>query len=146
MEIERKFLIKEMPNNLEDYTYHDIEQGYLCTEPVMRIRKKDDHYFFTYKGKGLMVREEIETEIPMTAYLHLKDKIDGHLIEKRRYIIPLEDLKIELDVFEGDLAPLVLAEVEFPSVERGNAFVPPEWFGRDVTETGEYQNARLSQL
>lgn len=143
MEIERKFLINEMPNNLEDYTYHDIEQGYLCTEPVMRIRKKDDHYFFTYKGKGLMVREEIETEIPMTAYLHLKDKIDGHLIEKRRYIIPFGKYTIELDIFGGHMHPLVMAEVEFPSEEEANSFVAPDWFGEDVTSDRRYHNSNM---
>lgn len=149
MEIERKFLINsldDVPYDLATCEYHEIEQAYLCVNPTVRIRKWDNEYILTYKsGRGMA---HIEEEHPLNeeAYRHLSTKADGRVIVKRRYIIPLEDLKIELDVFEGDLAPLVLAEVEFPSIERGNAFTPPEWFGRDVTETGEYQNARLSRI
>lgn len=58
MEIEKKYLIKDLPENLEQYAFHKIEQAYLNTDPVVRIRKQDDSYLLTYKGKGLMVREE----------------------------------------------------------------------------------------
>ena len=51
-----------------------------------------------------------------------------------------------MDVFHGSLAPLVLAEVEFPTVEEANAFVPPDWFGADVTMDGRYHNSYLSRL
>ena len=78
--------------------------------------------------------------------VHLKEKIDGLLIQKRRYLIPLaEKYTIELDVFEGALAPLVLAEVEFETEEEANTFVPPEWFGEDVTFSTKYHNSTLSQ-
>ena len=58
MEIERKFLIEKenLPENLASYPCHRIEQGYLCTSPVVRIRRQDDDYFLTYKSKGLMAR------------------------------------------------------------------------------------------
>ncbi len=59
MEIERKFLITELPENLEQYPFHLIEQGYLCTAPVVRIRKQDEEYYLTYKSKGMMVRRNI---------------------------------------------------------------------------------------
>ena len=49
MEIERKFLIKNLPDNLSSYPYHQIEQGYLCTAPVVRIRRQDEEYYLTYK-------------------------------------------------------------------------------------------------
>ena len=82
-----------------------------------------------------------------TSYEHLKSKVDGHLISKKRYLIPLNtELTIELDVFEGYLAPLVLAEVEFPTEAMAMSFVPPKWFGEDVTFSGEYHNSYLSQL
>ena len=62
-------------------------------------------------------------------------------------MIPLNtELTIELDVFEGYLKPLVLAEVEFPTEAMAMSFVPPEWFGEDVTFSGEYHNSHLSQL
>ena len=56
MEIERKFLIRQLPEHLEQYPCRHIEQGYLCTNPVVRIRKQDDAYFLTYKSGGLMAR------------------------------------------------------------------------------------------
>ena len=82
MEIERKYLIKVLPENLTSYKNHKIEQGYLCTEPVVRIRRQDDEYYLTYKSKGLMVREEYNLPLTAQAYRHLKEKADGLLIMK----------------------------------------------------------------
>lgn len=146
MEIERKFLIDTLPENLSQYPFHQLEQGYLCTEPVVRIRREDDDYYLTYKSKGLMVREEYNLPLNKDAYEHLLPKIDGILITKKRYLIPLsEKLTIELDIFEDALAPLVLAEVEFTSEEEANVFTPPEWFGEEVTYSTKYHNSTLSQ-
>lgn len=147
MEIERKYLIKKMPEDLNVYPFRILEQGYLCTEPVVRIRKDNDNYELTYKSKGLMVREEHNLPLTKDSYEHLKTKIDGRLISKKRYLLPYnKELTIELDVFSDDLAPLVLAEVEFPDENSANAFVPPSWFGEDVTFSGEYHNSYLSKL
>ena len=147
MEIERKFLIEKLPENLEQYPFHLIEQGYLCTAPVVRIRRQDDDYYLTYKSKGMMVREEYNLPLTAEAYQHLKEKTDGNLIFKKRYLIPLDKTHtIELDIFNGALAPLRLAEVEFASEEEAKAFVPPAWFGEDVTFSVLYHNSYLSQL
>lgn len=147
MEIERKYLIKELPKNLDSYPYKEIEQGYLNTAPVVRIRRSNDKYILTYKGSGLMVREEYNLPLTEKAFAHLKEKIDGRLIQKRRYLIPYNDkLTIELDIFGGDLAPLQLAEVEFETEDEANSFTPPEWFGEDVTFSSRYHNSTLSQL
>lgn len=146
MEIERKFLIDNVPTNLETYPCRILEQGYLCTGPVVRIRKDDDKYELTYKSKGMMVREEYNLPLTEEAYEHLKGKIDGRLISKKRYLIPYENYTIELDIFEGDLAPLVLAEVEFPTEELAKAFTPPDWFAEDVTFSPLYHNSFLSRL
>ena len=145
MEIERKFTVKELPENLSDYPCKRIEQGYLCTKPVLRVRRKGEEYWLTYKGEGLLVREEHEFPLTAEAYHHLLAKVDGRIIQKDRYHIPYEKYTIELDVFDGELAPLVIAEVEFPSVEAANAFVPPAWFGEDVTENPAYSNSNLSK-
>lgn len=145
MEIERKYLIDTLPENYQDYPYRNIEQAYLNTEPVIRIRKDNDNYELTYKSKGLMSREEYNLPLNEPAYLHLLTKIDGRLIKKKRYMIPLEDsLTIELDIFEGDLAPLILAEVEFSDEASALSFKPPKWFGKDVTFSSEYHNSSLS--
>ena len=146
MEIERKYLVRRLPDDLSKYEAKKIAQGYLCTDPVVRIRRSNDNYYMTYKGDGLMVREEYNLPLTREAYEHLLPKIDGLLIAKTRYLIPLTDrLTAELDVFEGVLSALTLVEVEFYSVEDANAFVPPEWFGEDVTESGKYHNSYLSQ-
>ena len=64
MEIERKYLVKEIPVNLDQYESKKIAQGYLCTEPVVRIRRSNNDYYMTYKGDGLMVREEYISRLP----------------------------------------------------------------------------------
>ena len=145
MEIERKYLVKTLPENLKSYPCRFLEQGYLSTEPVVRVRQDNDKFELTYKSKGLMVREEHNLPLTKESYEHLKIKADGRIITKKRYMIPLDKYTIELDVFEGELAPLVLAEVEFPSEEEANAFIPPEWFGEDVTFSTKYHNSYLSK-
>lgn len=146
MEIERKFLIEKVPPKLLEYPNQCIEQGYLCTEPVVRIRRQDQNYILTYKSKGLMVREEYNLPLTEEAYLHLRQKIDGLLIAKTRYRIPLEKgLTAELDVFHGEHQGLFLVEVEFPTEEDARAFIPLDWFGRDVTFSTKYHNSTLSR-
>lgn len=148
MEIERKYLIERPPDNYRDYPYHRIEQGYLSVAPVVRVRREDEDFYLTYKSKGLMVREEYNLPLTKEAYEHLLAKADGKILTKKRYLIPLEgtELTIELDVFEGDYDGLVLAEVEFDSEEAANAFQAPDWFTRDVTFSGVFQNSRLAMV
>lgn len=147
MEIERKFLVKKAPEHYKAFPCQAIEQAYLCTGPVVRIRKEDDDYYLTYKGKGLLSREEYNLPLNEQAYRHLLAKADGMVLVKKRYLIPVEGsghLMTQMDVFEGAYEGLVLAEVEFSTEEEAMAFQPPEWFGRDVTFSGEYQNSKLA--
>lgn len=149
MEIERKFLVETAPAGYDSYPFHMIEQAYLCTEPVVRIRREDSVYYLTYKGKGLLSREEVNLPLTAESYAHLLAKADGNILTKKRYLLPVDgrsDLTIEFDVFEGKFEGLMLAEVEFTSEEEANAFTPPSWFKKDVTMSGEYQNSRLSLL
>ncbi len=146
MEIERKYLINRLPDHLERFTCLQIEQGYLCTDPVVRIRRQNDSYYLTYKGSGLMVREEHNLPLTKESYLHMRPKVDGIIIAKKRYLIPYKDkLTIELDIFEGELDGLILAEVEFESEEDAKRFLPPDWFGEDVTFSNRYHNSVLSR-
>ena len=80
MEIERKFLISKenLPSNLDSYPHHKLEQGYLSTSPVVRIRKEDDNYYLTYKSKGLMTREEYNLPLTKESYKHMRPKADGY--------------------------------------------------------------------
>ncbi|SHJ56989.1 CYTH domain-containing protein [Parasporobacterium paucivorans] len=146
MEIERKFTVRQIPYDLALLPFHQIEQAYLCTQPVIRIRRQDDSYYLTYKSEGLMEREEYNLPLTEQSYAHLKTKADGNLITKKRYLIPLpENLTIELDIFEGRFSGLVIAEVEFESREQAECFIPPDWFDEDVTGSGKYHNSYLSQ-
>lgn len=147
MEIERKFLIKKLPDNLTSYKARKIEQAYLCTDPVVRVRRDNDDYYLTYKSKGMIVREEYNLPLTKEAYGHLLAKADGNIITKTRYEIPEKDnLTIELDVFEGKFDGLLLAEVEFASEEEALGYIPPEWFGEDVSNSTKYHNSTLSML
>lgn len=155
MEIERKFTIKELPKQLEQYEKKEIEQAYLCTGPVVRIRKSNEEYILTYKSKkGIVLpsnatarcNEEVELPLTKEAYEHLREKADGQVIAKTRYLIPIENnRKIELDVFHGYLEGLIFAEVEFESEEEAAAYLLPDWFAEDVTFDRRYSNAVMTR-
>lgn len=146
MEIERKYLVTTLPENLDTYPHRTIEQGYLSTEPVVRVRRDGEQYILTYKSKGFLSREEYNLPLTEESYNHMIQKTDGRIITKERYCIPLGDhLTIELDIFSGDLAPLVVAEVEFTDTAEALLFEAPDWFGEDVTYSPEYQNSTLSK-
>lgn len=147
MEIERKYLIEKLPEHLENYPHKELEQAYLCTEPVVRVRREGEDYVLTYKSKGLMVREEYNLPLTKEAYEHLLEKADGTVISKTRYVIPERDgLQIELDIFHGKHQGLILAEVEFASEEAAKNYCPPDWFGEDVTFSNKYHNSNLSKM
>lgn len=163
MEIERKFLVdlNKNPYDLNNAKYHIIEQAYLCTGPVVRIRKEDDSYYLTYKSKGknsdddkwMLAHEEYNLPLDEASYNHLLQKADGNIITKKRYVLPINnpasnehELFIELDIFEGKFHGLVLAEVEFPDVETAENFIMPEWFTEDVTYDSRYHNSVMSQM
>lgn len=144
MEIERKFLVSSLPA-LEAYPCHILEQGYLSTIPVVRVRREDEEYYLTYKGKGLLAREEYNLPLTKESYTHLLSKADGLIICKKRYLIPLAQYTVELDVFEAPYEGLIIAEVEFPSEEEAHRFLPPTWFGEEVTYDKRYHNSNLSR-
>lgn len=145
MEIERKFLVKRIPEDLAQYPCRRISQAYVCTDPVIRVRRKDEDYILTIKGEGFLQREEFELPLQKEQYKRLLAKAEGRSIAKDRYCIPFDGHTIELDIFAPPFDPLVLAEVEFASVEEANAFVAPDWFGEEVTHENEYTNAAISR-
>ena len=112
MEIERKFLFHKLPDQLDTYPHYGIEQAYVTTNPVIRVRKKtlydaasavsDCQYVLTVKSSGMLARQEFELPIDEAAYRTLCAKADGNVIAKTRYKIPLnQGLTLELDLFEG---------------------------------------------
>lgn len=154
MEIEKKFAVEKMPQNLEKYEKEKIEQGYLCIKPTVRIRKSNDEYTLNYKWKQKGVDEKdaiqnIEYTMPLSEenYNLLLGKIENYLIKKDRYIIPIGDgLNVELDVFHGNLEGLVFAEVEFPNIEAAKKFVKPQWLGRNLCFDKRFDNTVLSRV
>ena len=152
VETERKFLVN--PENIpDDYeTRGDVfvlEQSYISFSPEIRMRKVNDSYYYmtlkTPVGDGLLSREETETYLTEEEYLHLLTKQEGVTIQKTRYQFEEDGYEVGMDIFSGDLKGLVFAEVEFPSEEAARAYVPPAWFGEDVTMLKEYKNGSLAQ-
>ena len=145
MEIERKFLLKELPSDLEAHTVKKLSQSYISVSPVIRIRKEDEIFILTIKGKGHVVREEKEIYITEEEYTNLYKKKETKEISKKRYLYPIEGgYTAEIDIYEGELLGLVTAEVEFESEDEAKNFVPPMFFGEDVSERPEFKNVNLS--
>jgi len=146
-EIERKFLLKRLPENLKRARRYIIAQGYLATEPAgrqVRIRKKDKTASLTFKvGRGRS-REEREIKLSPKQFAALWPATAGRRLRKLRYEIPWRDLLIEIDIYRGKHAGLVVAEVEFPDRTTCRKFKPPSWFGREVTAEKRYSNVRLA--
>ena len=143
MEIERKFLVKELPE-LNGVKHSKIKQGYFSIKPEGRVRKKDDEYYVTEKGEGDLVREEKEYRIDEKSANVLFEMSKTYIIKKTRYYIPFGEYTIELDVYEGRHEGLVVAEVEFPSEQAALDFEPPRWFGQDITYDKSYKNMMLA--
>ena len=143
MEIERKFLVGALPN-LEGVLHSEIKQGYVSFSPEIRVRQLDDKYYRTEKGEGMIQREENEWEIDKETAEKMFNEVKTNLIEKTRYYIPYGKYIIELDIYKGIFKGLVVAEVEFESIEEANNFTPPDWFLEDVSEKREYRNKILA--
>ena len=143
MEIERKFLVKALPE-LTNARCDKIKQGYFSIVPEKRVRQKGEKYILTEKGEGDMVREETEWEIDKDTAEKLFAQSKTYIIEKTRYYLPYEKYTVELDVYEGHHKGLIVAEVEFESEEQALAFVPPVWFGTDITKDKSYKNMMLA--
>lgn len=146
MEIEKKFFVKKVPD-LGNCQFYSINQGYISFTPEVRIRKKEETYFLTFKGDGTQNRDEEEIPIDKKVYDVLLGAIQGKLIEKNRYDIPLYDgLIAELDIYHGDLEGLIIVETEFKTEEQADSFIVPDWFGEEITENKRYKNKNLARL
>ena len=145
-EIERKFLIPKQPDGLVRLSSARIRQGYLLAGAVREIRLRDKggrHYLTVKQGTGL-ARSEVEIELEERQFEKLWPLTDGTRVEKTRHLVEYEDVTIELDIFQGALTGLCLAEVEFSSEDEALAFAPPDWFGAEVTDDERYKNRSLA--
>jgi CYTH domain-containing protein/CHAD domain-containing protein len=149
MEIERKFLVRDLPEDLERHPAEKIEQGYLAIDGdvEVRVRRSDgsDSKLTVKAGKGES-RVEEEFELDASRFDSLWPFTAGRRLRKVRHRIPAEgDLVFELDSYLGWLRGLFTVEIEFPSLDASKAFRPPRWIGREVTEDAGYKNQALAQ-
>ena len=152
IEIERKFTVKHLPEDIEKYPYHVIEQAYLNVHPAIRVRREDDIFYMTYKGahsekEGEIGQVEYNMPLDEESYIRLASKAEGIVIRKKRYLIPLNEdgLKIELDVFDDPYKGTIIAEVEFSDEESASRYKAPSWFDKEVTGDPKYSNAQMSK-
>ena len=154
IEIEKKYRVMELPKDIEMYKKIEIEQAYLnqgC-KPTLRLRKyNDDEYILSYKARkkeyceNLSVCDEIELPLSKEAYEHLKNKIDGRIIYKTRYVIPIDNgLKVEIDRFKDFFDGVCFAEIEFKSIEQANSFEVPTWLGEDISNQKRVKNGYMA--
>jgi CYTH domain-containing protein len=145
-EIERKFLLDALPDDIDDLPSTRIRQGYLAItdEVEVRVRARSDDRLLTVKGGSGKVRNETTVALSAEQFDELWELTRNRRIVKRRTVIPKGEVEIEIDVFEGDLDGLLIAEVEFESADASTAFDPPAWFGREITDDATYRNAALA--
>jgi adenylate cyclase len=147
IEIERKFLVSRLPEDLTRYPHEPVTQGYLVIGDdgfEVRIRRTPGVTVLTIKAGRGTVRLEEEIPISAATFASLWPLTEGRRVEKARYHVPHADAVIEVDVFEGALRGLVTAEVEFRSTSDGERFEPPYWLGRDISDERGYKNQQLA--
>lgn len=146
-EIERKYRVPALPDRLDDADRTPIAQGYLAIaeDAEVRLRRAGERRLLTVKRGHGRRRDEVEVEVDPDAFDALWPLTAGLRIEKVRHRLPAGELVIELDVYEGDLTGLVIAEVEFPSEAAADAFAAPGWLGPEVTQDRRYGNQRLAR-
>lgn len=145
-EIERKFLVKTLPMDIQQFPHKEILQWFLndpSTGKSIRVRHIGDAYKVTRKKWHGLVREEIEVDITKEEFDQLRFQVENHFIEKTRYYIPQDSLMIELDIYKN-LQWLKTAEVEFASKRDAKKFVAPQRFGEEVTTMRQATNAYIA--
>jgi CYTH domain-containing protein len=146
-EVERTFLVDDVPAKVRRWPETAIQQGYLAIQKdgtEVRVRKLDAGCVLTVKRGAGLEREEVEVSLDPEAFTVLWPLTEGRRVHKTRYVGRWSGRRIELDVYKDAHAGLVMAEVEFPDAEASDAYTPPSWFGREVTEDRRFTNQQLA--
>lgn len=138
LELERTYLAKELPKEIDEADYVEIVDIYIpdgIDFANMRLRKKGDEYFMT---KKTVVSDDASEQVEQTIELSLREyealsSCSNKRVEKRRYYAKIDGHNAEVDVFYGDLAGLVLVEFEFANAREKDEFVMPDGMLADVT-------------
>lgn len=145
IEIERKYIVnKELWNEVSKPTPIKIQQSYLSSDPncIVRVRLKNEKAFLTIKSKTVGIsRNEFEYEIPYSDAQAMIQAIATKSIIKKRYEIVYETHTWEVDVFEGKLAGLIIAEIELK--HENESFPLPIWIEKEVSDDPQYYNSNL---
>lgn len=146
IEVERKWLVQDLAA-LSGHEGKEVIQGYLAISAdgtEVRLRHTGGKFFQTVKSGGGLVRAEIEVELSKDQFKVLWQATAGRRLEKTRYALQWAGKKVEVDVYQGSLAGLIVAEVEFISASESARFASPAWFGTEVTEDERYKNVNLA--
>ncbi|MGK7394841.1 MAG: CYTH domain-containing protein [Candidatus Cyclobacteriaceae bacterium M3_2C_046] len=146
-EIERKFLIQQIPASVKLENGKKIRQGYVVVDEsgnLVRVRQLGDQFYETVKSPGQLSRKEVEIELSRQQFEALWPLTEGKRVIKTRYYIPYQGKTIEYDDFEEELNGLKMAEVEFESEQESKSFKVPDWFGQEVTYDKQYKNNNLA--
>jgi adenylate cyclase len=146
-EIERKFMVPELPGWLKDRRSERIQQGYVAIDPdgtEVRVRRIGSETLLTVKRGSGEERFEEEMGLGEEHFAALWPLTEGRRVSKTRYYVEQDDLTFEVDVFDDGLEGLITAEVEFESTERAHAFDPPDWVDEEVTDDERYSNQSLA--
>ncbi|MBB3999614.1 CYTH domain-containing protein [Aureimonas pseudogalii] len=144
-EIERKFHVTSDDWRALADAGTRIRQFYLASREglTVRVRRREGRpAVLTLKTGSGLSRGEFEYDIPDADADALEAAHLGTVIEKRRHLVPLGSLTIEVDVFAGPFAPLVTAEIELPAAD--HAVTLPSWIGREVTDDPRYGNGAMA--
>ncbi|HTU30235.1 MAG TPA: CYTH domain-containing protein [Solirubrobacteraceae bacterium] len=148
MEIERKFLVPDLPADLDQMPSTLIEQGYIvigADGTEVRVRRRGGDAVLTIKAGAGRTRTEEEFAIDDERFARLWPLTEGRRVEKTRHVMATDGgLEFEIDVYTGGLAGLSVVEVEFASEQAADTFTPPAWFGREVTDDARFKNQRLA--
>jgi CYTH domain-containing protein len=148
LEIERKFLLRQLPRGLAQFPHDEIDQGYLTIghdRSHVRVRRKGRVYTLTFKRGSAVGREEREIRLTRAQFAVLWPATAGARLTKTRYDVPWKKSIIEIDVYHGSNEGVVVAEVEFPDQASCGKFQPPAWLGEEVTGKSRYSNPRLAR-
>lgn len=150
LEVERRWLVK-IPDNIEDFSYHTIEQAYLAPESGFqgRIRRLDDRFIYTEKARtgNSVVRIENEREITEKEYNEYRKHTILNIVKKKRYIIPYGGLKFEFDIFENTVES-GYAVMEAELTDETVQVTLPDFIEviAEVTEDSYYTNRNFASM
>lgn len=144
-EVERKFRVAQVPDGAPAGA--SLRQAYVAIDGDVEVRIRDEagSYTLTIKGGSGLERAEVEVPIEAAQFDELWPLAGDRHLEKRRARIELGEVVAELDRYEGRLAGLAVVEVEFPDREAAERFVPPAWFGDELTGLAGWSNAALAR-